>query len=367
MKSKKKKLVLTGGGTAGHVTPNLAIAQSLLDEGYELRYIGQTNGMERDLVARSGIPFSGISAGKLRRYFDWRNLTDVLRILMGFISSLLLIATIRPSCIFSKGGFVACPVVWAGWILRVPVVIHESDIIPGLANRLSAPFARKICYAFPETRNHIPTRKAVWAGLPVREGILHGSAEEGMRVSGLTREKPCVLVIGGSQGAVALNNALTEIQKELLQGFHVIHITGKGNPTAIDNNGYFQLEYAQDEQPHLFALADMIVSRAGATTLFEILALAKPSILIPIPLSASRGDQIRNAASFKENGYSEVIPQEELTGERLLSEIRNVHDSRDKYIGSIRNSQVKDGRTGVIETIRTVCGRPALRPEEARA
>lgn len=363
MKSRNKTIVLTGGGTAGHVTPNLAVGRNLVDEGYEIRYIGRAMGMESVLVTRNGIPFSGIPAGKLRRYFDWRNFTDVFLILLGFLSSLMLIASIRPCCIFSKGGFVACPVVWAGWVLRIPVVIHESDIVPGLANRLSAPFACKICYAFPETRAHIKAEKAVWTGLPVREEILHGSAEQGKRLSGFSSEKPCLLLIGGSQGAIALNDALCEIEKEILRDFNVIHITGKGKRTEIEDVGYFQLEYAREEQPDSFAVADIIVSRAGATTLFEILALAKPSVLVPIPLSASRGDQIRNAASFKENGYSEVIPQDELTGQRLLSEIRNVYNCRDKYVGAIKNSQIKDGTSGVIETIKTVCGRRALRPE----
>ncbi len=170
----KQKIFLTGGGTAGHVTPNLALIPGLIADGYPVEYVGSRNGIERKLIEPLGIPYHALAAGKLRRYFDWQNFTDVLRVIAGFIQALGLMIRNRPGLLFSKGGFVATPVVWAAWLLRVPVIIHESDMTPGLANRLSLPFARRVCYSFPETATHLPASKAMLTGIPVREELLHG-------------------------------------------------------------------------------------------------------------------------------------------------------------------------------------------------
>jgi UDP-N-acetylglucosamine--N-acetylmuramyl-(pentapeptide) pyrophosphoryl-undecaprenol N-acetylglucosamine transferase len=321
------RIILTGGGTAGHVTPNLALLPLLRERGFDIRYIGTSKGMERSLIAKENIPYDGIPAGKLRRYADIRNVTDIVRIKLGFLKSLFLIATIRPDVVFSKGGFVACPVVWASWLLRVPVIVHESDISPGLANRLSFPFASRICYSFPETALHLPRSRAVETGIPVRGELLTGSAAAGRSLCGFTDAKPVLMVIGGSQGAQAINVCLREGLDALLLRFNIIHCCGRGN-LAGPQAGYAQFEYADEELADLFALADAVVSRAGATALFELLALKKPSLLIPLPRSASRGDQILNARSFESRGFSIVLPQEEMTGETLIRTIELLFNRR---------------------------------------
>ena len=225
----KKRILLTGGGTAGHVTPNLALLPRLREQGYTISYIGTRQGIEHELIPRENVSYYTVPAGKLRRYFDLRNITDIIRIKIGFLKSLGLIAKIKPDVLFSKGGFVSCPVVWASWVLRVPVVIHESDISPGLANKLSIPFAAKICCSFPETLRHLPERKAVLTGIPVRGSLLGGDPEKGRALCGFNDRKPVIMVIGGSQGAQAINACVREALGKLLPEFNICHICGKGN------------------------------------------------------------------------------------------------------------------------------------------
>jgi UDP-N-acetylglucosamine--N-acetylmuramyl-(pentapeptide) pyrophosphoryl-undecaprenol N-acetylglucosamine transferase len=351
----QKRILLTGGGTAGHVTPNIALLPRLRALGYDLSYIGTSQGIERRLITGEHVPYYAIPAGKLRRYFDLRNITDIIRIKIGFCKSLVLIAKIRPDVIFSKGGFVSCPVVWASWLLRVPVVIHESDISPGLANRLSLPFASTVCYSFPETAPLLPKHKSVLTGIPVRETLLDGDAEKGRVLCGFEDRKPVLLVIGGSQGAQAINAAVREALVWLLPEFNVCHICGKGNlaegPSPATGGGYAQFEYVNVGLADLFALADVVISRAGATTLFELLALQKPALLIPLPLGASRGDQILNAASFEKHGWSRVLPQERMTTESLAENIREVFSNRQKMITAMNTSTPAGGTGNVIEVI----------------
>lgn len=349
----KKRILLTGGGTAGHVTPNIALIPELRKTGYEIHYIGTAAGIERELMARENVHYHSIPAGKLRRYFDVKNVTDIIQIGLGFLKALYLVAKIKPRVLFSKGGFVSCPVVWASWIFRAGVIVHESDISPGLANKLSLPFAGKICYSFPETAAYLPKRKAVQTGIPVRETLLAGSQGKGRSLCGFNDAKPVIMVIGGSQGASAINSCVRDALDQLLVDFNVCHICGRGNKTDA-HPGVAQFEYVTNELADLFALADVVISRAGATTLFELLALHKPALLIPLPLSASRGDQILNARSFEKQGFSRVLEQEKMTPETLEENIRAVYSDRLFMVSRMKEKVSMNGTERVMEEIRKI-------------
>lgn len=348
-----KSIVLTGGGTSGHVTPNIALLPKLKSKGYRIYYIGSKNGIEKQLIENEGIPYYGISAGKLRRYFDLKNFTDVFRIIGGFGQALSVLRKTKPDVVFSKGGFVSCPVVWAAWVLRIPVIIHESDITPGLTNKLSVPFARKVCYTFPETKKHLVQEKACYTGLPVRQEIQNGDRMKGYKLCGFTGNKPVLMVIGGSQGSANINRVVRSALNELLKSFQIVHICGKGNVmTELENiKGYKQFEYVNRELPDIFACADVLISRAGATVLFEILSLKKPALLIPLSKNASRGDQILNAKSFMKNGFSDVLFEEELTEKSLVEKITALYKNRDKYIKAMQNSDLPNPVDKIVELI----------------
>jgi len=307
-------IVFTGGGTAGHVTPNLALFPDLQKANLSLAYIGQSNSIEESLVKGEGVPFYPISAGKLRRYIDFQNFTDVFKILLGFLQAFVHLTRLRPKLVFSKGGFVSSPVVWAAWICRIPIIIHESDISPGLANKLAIPFANKVCYSFPETEKYLPPAKRVYTGVAIREFLKQGDALRGRTLCGFSAEKPVIVIIGGSQGSKALNLLVRSNLTTLCTDFNICHLCGAGETDALFENysGYKQFEYLRKELPDVFAMATLIISRAGATSLFEFLSLMKPSLLIPLPLGASRGDQILNAQSFAKQGFSVTIDEASL-------------------------------------------------------
>lgn len=344
-----KRIVLTGGGTAGHVTPNIALLPGLKELGYDIHYIGSYNGIEKKLIEQFGIPYHGISSGKLRRYFSMQNFTDPFRVLKGFGEAKKLIKSLKPDVIFSKGGFVSVPVVIAGKQCHVPTIIHESDMTPGLANRLSIPSASKVCCNFPETLHHLPKEKAVLTGSPIRQELLTGDRDAALKFCGLSADKPVILIIGGSLGSVVVNNAVRKILPELLKSFQVIHLCGKDKVDASlkDLKGYVQFEYIQDELKDLFALADIVISRAGANAICELLALHKPNLLIPLSANASRGDQILNARSFERQGYSIVLEEEELNDSTLLDAIKKLYEKKDAYIDAMKQSTQQDS----IQTI----------------
>jgi UDP-N-acetylglucosamine--N-acetylmuramyl-(pentapeptide) pyrophosphoryl-undecaprenol N-acetylglucosamine transferase len=350
---KIKKILLTGGGTAGHVTPNIALVPGLRELGLEVHYVGTRGGMERGLIEKVGLPYYCISAGKLRRYFDFKNFTDLFRIALGFFQSLALVVRLRPSLVFSKGGFVSCPVVWAAWLCGVPVVIHESDITPGLANRLSMPFAKKICFSFPETGAHLPPSKREATGLPVRRELFGGDAARGREFCGFGDDKPVIVVIGGSLGAQAVNEAVRGGLDRLLDDFNVCHICGKGGLAPGSRAGYSQFEYVNEELPDIFAMADMVISRSGATTLFELLALRKPALLIPLGTAASRGDQILNARSFEKQGYARVLLQDGLGGAVLADSVRRFYDDRAECVSAMSGAEAG---MGVDRVLGVICG-----------
>lgn len=344
-----KRIILTGGGTAGHVTPNIALIPSLKELGYDIQYIGSYEGIEKSLMEDIGIPYHAISSGKLRRYFSLQNFTDPFRVLKGFFQAGSLIKELKPDVIFSKGGFVSVPVVIAAGRKHVPVIIHESDMTPGLANKLCFKTARKICCNFPETVPLLPSDKAVLSGSPIRRELLLGDASAGRSFTGFTDEKPVIMVIGGSLGAANVNTAIRNILPKLLEKYNVIHLTGKGKADASlnDTPGYKQYEYIKDELKDLFALSDVVISRAGANAICELLALKKPNILIPLPSGSSRGDQLLNAESFKKQGFSKVLTEDVLTDEILLNMIDELYVDRDKYIEAMSASS----QNNAIETI----------------
>lgn len=344
-----KKIVMTGGGTAGHVTPNIALFDSLQKDGYEIHYIGSYEGIEKGLIEDKKIPYYGISSGKFRRYRSWKNLTDPFRVLHGFFQARRLLGRTRPNVVFSKGGFVSVPVVMAAKTRHIPVIIHESDLTPGLANKLAMPSATKVCCNFPETLPYLPKEKAVLTGSPIRQELLHGNKQAAKDFCGFTGDLPILMVMGGSIGSVYINNAIRGCIDTLLTKYQIIHLCGKGNidESLKDKKGYAQFEYISENLPDLFAAADLVVARAGANSICELLALHKPNILIPLSRNASRGDQILNANSFAKQGFSAVLEEEEVTSEKLMATIDDVMAHRSKYIDAMKNS----GQMNAIETI----------------
>lgn len=352
-----KKIIMTGGGTAGHVTPNIALMPSLKEAGYEISYIGSYNGIEKKLIEDREIPYYGISSGKLRRYFDWKNFSDPFRILKGYGQAVHLMHKLKPDVVFSKGGFVSVPVVLAAKFCHIPAVIHESDITPGLANKLAIPGAQKVCCNFPETLKYLPAEKAVLTGSPIRKELFGGNPQKALSYCGFSdHEKPVLLIIGGSLGSKAINEAVRKVLPELLEHFQVIHLCGKGNLNEQLKGvlGYAQFEYANAELTDMFALADLVISRAGANSICELLALHKPNILIPLPASASRGDQILNARSFEKQGFSCVLDEETLTDKLLLDTIQSVYKKRSDYIHAMEESGQMDSIGTIINLIQEV-------------
>lgn len=334
-----KKIVLTGGGTAGHVTPNIALLPELKKAGYEISYIGSKDGIEKKLIEDYGIPYYGVSTGKLRRYFDLKNFTDPFRIIKGFAEAKSALKKINPDIVFSKGGFVSVPIVRAANSLKIPCIIHESDITPGLANKLCIPAAEKICCNFPETMQYVPEDKGILTGTPIREELSEGIRRKGLELCGFTENKPVLLVIGGSQGSVIVNNCVRESLPTLLKDFQVIHLCGKGNldESLLNTTGYKQFEYLKEDLKDAFAATDIVISRAGANAICELLALRKPNLLIPLQ-AGSRGDQVLNAASFEAQGFSMVLSEEGLTSEALVSSVLELFCNRQSYIEAMTKS-----------------------------
>lgn len=348
-----KKVLLTGGGTAGHVTPNIALLPGLKKAGFEIRYIGSYNGMERGLIEKEGIPYFGISTGKFRRYLSLKNLSDPFRVLKGYSEAVKIIRDYQPDVVFSKGGFVSVPVVFAAKKCHIPVIIHESDMTPGLANKLSIPSATKVCCNFPETLEKLPKEKAVLSGSPIRKELLSGDKKAGLSFTGLSAERPILLMMGGSTGSKIINQVLRESLPELLQQFQVIHLCGKGNldSSLKSTKGYVQYEYISKELKDLMAASDIILSRAGANAICELLALKKPNVLVPLSAAVSRGDQILNAASFKRQGFSYVIQEEELQVSTLIKAVRDVYQNKTSYINAMSKSKQSNGVDIILELI----------------
>ena len=347
-----KKIVLTGGGTAGHVTPNIALLPGLKELGYEIHYIGSYEGIESKLIADFDIPYYGIATGKFRRYLDPKNLTDPFRVIKGYTEARKISKQIQPDIVFSKGGYVSVPVVRAAASLKIPCIIHESDMTPGLANKLCIPVAEKVCCNFPETMQYIPEDKAILTGSPIREELSKGNKIAALDLCGFDANTPVIMVIGGSLGAANVNKAVRDALPELLKDFQVVHICGKDK---IDNmllttKGYKQFEYVKAELKDIFAMADVVISRAGANAICELLALKKPNVLIPL-MAGSRGDQILNAKSFESQGYSKVLMEDDITNQLLVDTVHELYFNKRTYIESMSNSHQQNAIKTILSLI----------------
>ena len=341
------RIILTGGGTGGHVIPILSLLDSLQKEGFSCHFIGSKNGIEKELI--KDIPYFEISTGKFRRYLSLKNLTDPLKVVKGVGDAIKVMKRIKPDIVFSKGGFVAVPVILAAKMLKIPIVIHESDITPGLANKIAIPFAKCVCVSFPETLKKIG-KKAIFTGIPIRKEILNGDKR---RLNYSLRNLPTVLVTGGSTGSLAINNAIWDNIENLLLDYNIVHLTGKGKMnTNIKKDGYIQLQYANDEMAHLYDLADIVISRAGANTLAELLALRKPNLLIPLPLSQSRGDQMENAKSFEIQGFSKVLLEENIVN--LRNDLNDLYKKRVEYKMNMVEVDQKDSVSTIVQILKKI-------------
>lgn len=351
-----KKIIMTGGGTAGHVTPNIALFPALKEEGYEISYIGSYNGIEKELIKKQGIEYFGISSGKLRRYFDVKNFTDPFRVMKGYSEAKKILKHTKPDVVFSKGGFVTVPVVYAAKKLHIPVIIHESDLTPGLANKLAIPNATYVCHNFPETANHLPEEKSRLTGCPIRKELFEGDREKGLKFLGFQGDKPVLMIIGGSTGAKVINETVRESLDILTQRFDIVHLCGKDKLDTNYNDvaGYKQFEYISEELSDIFAASDVVISRAGANAICELLALCKPHLLIPLSANASRGDQILNAKSFKKQGFSEVLEEENMTKDTLCENLTKVYDNRELYINKMKESSMSNPIETIVGLIKSV-------------
>ncbi|QBR84444.1 undecaprenyldiphospho-muramoylpentapeptide beta-N-acetylglucosaminyltransferase [Legionella israelensis] len=348
----KRCIVFTGGGTAGHVTPNLSLIEVFKAENWQVHYIGSANSVEQAMV---DIPFHSVRSGKLRRYMSWQNFIDPFKIFWGMIQAWFLLHRLKPDVVFSKGGFVAVPVVIAAWLSRIPVVAHESDMSPGLANKLCFPFVKKICLTFPAAAKYFKNeKKTVVTGTPIRQQLFKGNREAGLRLCQFHEKKPCLLVMGGSMGAQSINLCIRKALPELTQEFQIIHLCGKDKLDASLRQfaGYCQFEYVHQELPDLLAASDVVISRAGANALYELLALNKPHILIPLTKKASRGDQIQNAEYFQQQQISYVIKEESLTPEYLMSMLSELMADKERIIDKIKELKIESATTTIAGIIK---------------
>ncbi|MBU6080737.1 undecaprenyldiphospho-muramoylpentapeptide beta-N-acetylglucosaminyltransferase [Allobacillus halotolerans] len=350
----KQTILFTGGGTAGHVVVNLALIPEFLKEGYDVHYVGSYEGIERELIeGLSGVTYHAISTGKLRRYLSKENIKDPFKVMKGVYQSNRLIKKVKPSIVFSKGGFVSVPVVIASKFQKVPAIIHESDLTPGLANKIASKFARFVLTNFPETVKYLPEEKAKYVGAIIREELFQGSRERAYELTGFTQAKPVLMVMGGSVGSVKMNEAIRGELKTLTEKFQIIHLCGKGNiDSSIHQEGYVQYEYVTDGLKDLLAMSDIVISRAGANSIFEFLALRKPMLLIPLSLQASRGDQLLNAESFEKQGFAAVLQEENLDGERLVNHVNELYHDRFSYKDEMAKFEPRKTKDDVIQLIK---------------
>lgn len=354
-----RKIVLTGGGTAGHVTPNLALIEVLQSEGWKIDYIGSADGVEKGMVEAMKIPFHAIKTGKLRRYFSWKNFLDPFNVILGMLQSILLLRRLKPDVVFSKGGFVALPVVIGAFVNRIPIIAHESDMTPGLANRLSLPFVNTICVTFSPAKAHFKASKRIEVtGTPIRSELFQGDKLRGLTRCGFTTDKPCILVVGGSQGSVRLNAVVREALPALTVKYQVIHLCGKGkcDPALANTIGYYQMEYANQELADLLAACDLVISRSGANALSEILALVKPHVLVPLSMKSSRGDQIHNARYFQSQGVSTVLDDETLSAQGLIKAVEETFAKKDELQQRIKALGVESATKKITQMLTEMVG-----------
>lgn len=355
----KYKIIMTGGGTAGHVTPNLALVPKLQENDFEVKYIGSKDGIEKEIIKDANIPYYQISSGKLRRYFDFKNFSDPFKVMKGVVEATKILSKEKPDVIFSKGGFVAVPVVVAASIKKIPVVSHESDLTPGLANKLSSPFCDKLCVTFRESLKYVKGNKGVLTGTPIRSEIFKGSKLRGKQICGFKDNKEIILIIGGSLGSKNINDSIRKNIDDLLKDFNIIHLCGKGNldESLKNKHGYVQFDYVKEDLTHLLSAADLIISRAGANVIFELLALRKPTLLIPLSKKTSRGDQILNAKSFEKEGFALVLDEDEmLEKNNIVEKIVELKENKSRLVKNMNNSDMSNGVDAIFNVIMNSIG-----------
>ncbi len=347
--SKNKKVVLTGGGTAGHVVPNLAFADLLQNKGYECRYIG-SSGMERELVLEKDLPFHTIMTGKLRREWSLKNLWMPFQVAIGFFQSLWVLFTMRPDFVFSKGGYVSVPVCLAAWLLRIPSYSHESDLSPGLANKILQKFTKKFFYSFPQSRKYF-SASSECVGSPIRPAIFDAKPAQGLGFLGWKKEgNPILFVVGGSLGSVKLNKAIKDSFEQLATQFRVVHVTGEGKGLELSHPNYISFPYLRKEYADVLAASDFVLARAGANSIFEFLALKKPMLLMPL-VAGSRGDQVENAASFKERGWAHALDESKVDSAALMQGLLLLQSDADKMLGKQSEAVQTDALSLIWQSI----------------
>ena len=340
-----KKIVFTGGGTAGHVIPNLALINDIKNNA-EIYYIG-SNGIEKEIIKNNKIAYYEITSTKLKRSLSISNFLIPFKLLKAIKQAKKILKKLKPDIIFSKGGYVALPVVFSAKKLNIPVICHESDMTLGLANKICKNKCKYICTSFEKTATNL--KNGIFTGSPLRKEIFTGDKEKAKSLFKNFKKVPTILIFGGSLGSKVINEAIFNLLPKL-QNYNIIHIVGKNNLKKFKYENYVQLEFT-DKIYDLFSLADIIISRAGSNSINEILALKKPNILIPLSKKASRGDQILNANYFKEKGYSKVILEEDLNETTLLNSIKEVLNNKDKYIENMKKSNVKLANQKIIDLL----------------
>jgi UDP-N-acetylglucosamine--N-acetylmuramyl-(pentapeptide) pyrophosphoryl-undecaprenol N-acetylglucosamine transferase len=339
----KKKILFTGGGTAGHVYPAMAIIKRLNREEFEILWMGSSHGMEKSIVEAEGITYYSIPCGKLRRYFSLQNFFDIFRIIGGFFFALFYLIKIRPSLVFSKGGFVTVAPAAAASLLRIPVFTHDSDIGPGLATRINSFSADRILVSSEKSRNYFSkkmNKKVFVTGNPVRNDILLGDSKRGKEILGISNDIQVIIVMGGSLGAEQINKLILNNLDILCKKFFIVHQRGDKNYFPVKHSSYFSVPYFNDGLNHILASADLVISRAGASAVWEFASINLPSILIPLE-SGSRGEQVKNAEIFEEFGCSLVL-RGDISSETFMDSINKIMDNREN-LKKMKEAAVKIG------------------------
>jgi UDP-N-acetylglucosamine--N-acetylmuramyl-(pentapeptide) pyrophosphoryl-undecaprenol N-acetylglucosamine transferase len=351
----KRKIVFTGGGSAGHVTPNIALIKEL--DNWDKYYVGSKKGIEKELIEKIGIPYFGINSGKLRRYIDFENFVDIFRVIKGCFEARGVLKKIKPDLVFSKGGFVSVPVIIAAKSLGIPIFIHESDMTPGLANKISQRFSTRIFTSFEETKKFFPANKAIDIGSPIRKEILSGSAIKGRDFLGFDHHSPVLTIMGGSLGAKKINEVVRQSLDQLNATYQVVHLCGKNNldDSLSSHPRYKQFEYVHDELSDILAATDIVVTRGGSNAIFEFLALNIPMLIIPLGLNQSRGDQILNAKAFQDKGYSLTLEEEKLTNKTLIENLNTVYKNRYEFKKNMKDSHKGNALQTLVDEINKLC------------
>lgn len=347
------KILFAGGGSSGHVNPNLALIDDLIKAGWEIYYIGSKAGIENSLIEKDKVKFFQIRTGKLRRYFDLKNFIDPFNVLIGIFQAILIIREIKPNVIFSTGGYVSLPTIIGAYINKVPSIVYEPDIEPGIVNKFSFKFANNICTTFSETSKGFPKKTFNYTGPAIRDDIFEGDYETGLKLCGFNKNKPIIIVLGGSLGSNKINEVVRSSLSILLRDYQIVHICGKKklDTTLLDLSGYKQFEYVTNGLSHLFKIASLAISRAGANAIFELYFLKIPNILIPLSTKSSRGDQIVKARNFETYGFSKVILEKDFSTLKLIAEINDVNDNISYYIDNLVKKTVPSGKKQLIKLI----------------